>query len=123
MRHRLTEPAQLPQRDAQIVVIDRDIAAEPDRLADQINSSRMTTTLIGDDPKQMQSVWLPRVYRKELPVRPFSFSQPTGLVVTTGVREQVLNDRGSRQLGRAKVTLPFVRQAALLTVHGSLRSG
>jgi hypothetical protein len=73
MRHRLTGPTQLPQRDAQIVVIDWNIIAESDRLPDQINSSLLTATLIGDDPKQMQSVWLPGVYRQELPVRPFGF--------------------------------------------------
>lgn len=73
MRHRLTEPAQLPKRDAQIVMIDWNIASKPDRLADQLDGSRMTATLMGDDPKQMQSVWLPGVYRQELPVRPFGF--------------------------------------------------
>jgi len=50
MRCRLTELAQSSKCDAQIVVIDRDIAAKPDRLADQIDGSRMTATLIGEDP-------------------------------------------------------------------------
>ena len=66
--------------DAEIVVIDGDIAVQSNRLADQGRGNIVAPALMGEDPQKMQTLGVVRIDGENLPIMSFRFAKITGLV-------------------------------------------
>ncbi len=97
---RLIHPALLAQRAPQVMVVDRILRIQTDRLADLINRDIMPINLERDDPVQVHGIRMIWLYRENLLIDILSLAQFPGFVMLERGLEGRVDVEGGSGEGR-----------------------